>query len=184
MSWFYGSKGNSATRDFPARVVGKGDGVSPPCPSCSGLSQKEEEKETFELLVCIVEAINEGLKERLFELHPMCSQLLTRLEEDEGTDPYKCPYTVPIYARILVIMLITVVIILLLPDLGLELRLPHLRFTVRFRMEGFVLHYLPIVLGGAKELGIVYINIIRGAKEPGNLQNHRGVIEQRFPTVL
>ena len=28
--------------------------------------------------------------------------------------------------------------------------------------------------GGAKELGIVYINIIRGAKEPRNLQNHRG----------
>ena len=33
---------------------------------------------------------------------------------------------------------------------------------------------LPILLGGAKELGIVYINIIRGAKEPRNLQNHRG----------
>ena len=29
--------------------------------------------------------------------------------------------------------------------------------------------------GGAKELGIVCINIIRGAKEPRNLQNHRGV---------
>ena len=29
-------------------------------------------------------------------------------------------------------------------------------------------------MGGAKELGIVYINIIRGAKEPRNLQNHRG----------
>ena len=32
----------------------------------------------------------------------------------------------------------------------------------------------PIFLGGAKEVGIVYINIIRGAKEPRNLQNHRG----------
>ena len=30
-------------------------------------------------------------------------------------------------------------------------------------------------MGGAKELGMVYINIIRGAKEPRNLQNHRGV---------
>ena len=36
--------------------------------------------------------------------------------------------------------------------------------------------YPPILLGGAQELGIVYINIIRGAKEPRNLQNHRGVI--------
>ena len=32
---------------------------------------------------------------------------------------------------------------------------------------------LPILLGGVKGLGIVYINIIRGAKEPRNLQNHR-----------
>ena len=30
-------------------------------------------------------------------------------------------------------------------------------------------------MGGAKELGIVYINIIGGTKEPRNLQNHRGV---------
>ena len=29
---------------------------------------------------------------------------------------------------------------------------------------------LPILLGGAKEPGIVYISIIRGAKEPRNLQ--------------
>ena len=29
--------------------------------------------------------------------------------------------------------------------------------------------------GGAKELGIVHISIIRGAQEPRNLQNHRGV---------
>ena len=29
--------------------------------------------------------------------------------------------------------------------------------------------------GGAKELGIVYVNIVRGAKEPRNLQNYRGV---------
>ena len=35
---------------------------------------------------------------------------------------------------------------------------------------------LPISLGGAEELGIVYINTIRGAKEPRNLQNHRGVV--------
>ena len=34
---------------------------------------------------------------------------------------------------------------------------------------------LPILLGGAKEVGIVYINIIRGAREPRNLQNHSGV---------
>ena len=34
---------------------------------------------------------------------------------------------------------------------------------------------LSIVLGGAEELGMVYINILRGAKEPRNLQNHRGV---------
>ena len=33
---------------------------------------------------------------------------------------------------------------------------------------------LPILLGGAKELGIVYINIIRGAEELRNLQSHRG----------
>ena len=39
-----------------------------------------------------------------------------------------------------------------------------------------LLPYLPIPFGGAKELGIVYINIIRGAKEPRNLQNHRGDI--------
>ena len=30
--------------------------------------------------------------------------------------------------------------------------------------------WLPILLGGAKELGIVYINRIRGAKERRNLQ--------------
>ena len=36
--------------------------------------------------------------------------------------------------------------------------------------------FLPILLGGAKDLGIVYINIIRGAKEPRNPQNHRGVL--------
>ena len=40
---------------------------------------------------------------------------------------------------------------------------------------------LPIPLGGAKELGIVYINIIRGAKEPRNLQNHRGVVNYVIP---
>ena len=28
---------------------------------------------------------------------------------------------------------------------------------------------LPILLGGAKEVGIVYINLIRGAREPRNL---------------
>ena len=33
---------------------------------------------------------------------------------------------------------------------------------------------LPILLGGAKELGIVHINRVKGAKEPRNLQNHRG----------
>ena len=33
---------------------------------------------------------------------------------------------------------------------------------------------LPRLWGGAKELGIVYIKFIRGAKEPTNLQNHRG----------
>ena len=44
--------------------------------------------------------------------------------------------------------------------------------------------YLPIHLGGAKELGIVYINIIRGAKEPRNLQNHRGVIERSIMGFL
>ena len=33
--------------------------------------------------------------------------------------------------------------------------------------------------GGAKELGIVYISIVRGATEPRNLQNHRGE-EQLF----
>ena len=38
--------------------------------------------------------------------------------------------------------------------------------------------YLPILLRGAKELGIVYINIIRGAKEPRNLPNHRGVMHR------
>ena len=32
--------------------------------------------------------------------------------------------------------------------------------------------------GGAKELGIVYINIKRGAKEPRNLQNHRGAMKK------
>ena len=36
------------------------------------------------------------------------------------------------------------------------------------------MEHLPILWGGAKELGIVYMNIIRGAKEPRNLQNHRG----------
>ena len=41
---------------------------------------------------------------------------------------------------------------------------------------------LPILLGGAKELGIVYMNIIRGAKEPRNLQNHRG--EKTLHTCL
>ena len=40
--------------------------------------------------------------------------------------------------------------------------------------HGNIRIYLPILLGGPKELGIVYINIIRGAKEPRNLQNHRG----------
>ena len=35
---------------------------------------------------------------------------------------------------------------------------------------------LPLLFGGAKELGIVYINIIKGAKEPRNLHNHRGVV--------
>ena len=44
------------------------------------------------------------------------------------------------------------------------------------KVEKF-LDKLPILLGGAKELGIVYINIIRGAKEPRNLQNQRGVRE-------
>ena len=34
-------------------------------------------------------------------------------------------------------------------------------------------------MGGAQELGIVYINIIRGAKEPRNLQNHRGEEKQQ-----
>ena len=38
--------------------------------------------------------------------------------------------------------------------------------------------YLLTLLGGAKELGIVYINIIRGAKEPRNLQNHTRVKHQ------
>ena len=33
---------------------------------------------------------------------------------------------------------------------------------------------IPILLGAAKELGIIYINRLRGAKEPRNLQNHRG----------
>ena len=42
-----------------------------------------------------------------------------------------------------------------------------------------MMQYLPILLGGAKELGIVYINIIRGAKEPRNLQNHRGDIDPK-----
>ena len=44
--------------------------------------------------------------------------------------------------------------------------------------SGFPFKYsyiqLPILLGGAKELGMVYVNIIRGAKEPRNIQNHRG----------
>ena len=41
--------------------------------------------------------------------------------------------------------------------------------------------YYPYFWGSyCKELGIVYINIIRGAKEPGNLQNHRGVYQQCF----
>ena len=35
--------------------------------------------------------------------------------------------------------------------------------------------WLPILLGGAKELGIVYMNISRGATEPRILQNHRRV---------
>ena len=39
----------------------------------------------------------------------------------------------------------------------------------------FCVGWLPILLGGAKELEIVHINIIRGSKEPRNLQNHRGV---------
>ena len=43
---------------------------------------------------------------------------------------------------------------------------------------------LPILLGGAKELGIVYINIIRGAKEPRNLQNQRGVREFHLPSSI
>ena len=48
---------------------------------------------------------------------------------------------------------------------------------VRYHLATLLtLYHLPILLGGAKELGIVYINIIRGAKEPRNLQNHRGVI--------
>ena len=37
-----------------------------------------------------------------------------------------------------------------------------------------------MLLGGAKELKIVHISIIRGAKEPRNLQNHRGVIAHRY----
>ena len=50
----------------------------------------------------------------------------------------------------------------------------HLRWPP-FRAPAVqTLDYLPILLGGAKELGIVYINIIRGAKEPRNVQNHRG----------
>ena len=43
---------------------------------------------------------------------------------------------------------------------------------------------LPIPFGGAKELGIVYINIIRGAKEPRNLQNHRGDKPSSRSTVV
>ena len=31
-----------------------------------------------------------------------------------------------------------------------------------------------MLLGGAKELGIVHISIIKGVKEPKNLQNHKG----------
>ena len=31
---------------------------------------------------------------------------------------------------------------------------------------------LPILFGGAEELGIAHINIVRGAKEPRNLYNH------------
>ena len=42
-----------------------------------------------------------------------------------------------------------------------------------------LLGLLPILFGGAKELGIVHISIIRGAKEPRNLQNHRGVIVKK-----
>ena len=42
-------------------------------------------------------------------------------------------------------------------------------------MNGVSKTRLPILLWGAKELEIVHINIIRGAKEPRNLQNHRGV---------
>ena len=34
----------------------------------------------------------------------------------------------------------------------------------------FLLILLPRLLRGAKELGVVYINIIRGAQEPRNLQ--------------
>ena len=43
-----------------------------------------------------------------------------------------------------------------------------------FRVQGPIIFrelLLPILLGGAKELGIVHISIIRGAKEPRNLQN-------------
>ena len=42
-------------------------------------------------------------------------------------------------------------------------------------MESLEFTQARLILGGAKELGIVYINIIGGAKEPRNLQNHRGV---------
>ena len=33
----------------------------------------------------------------------------------------------------------------------------------------------PYFFWGAKELGIVFINILKGATEPRNLQNHGGV---------
>ena len=38
-----------------------------------------------------------------------------------------------------------------------------------------LIYSLSLLLGETKDLGILYINIIRGAKEPRNLQNHRGV---------
>ena len=50
-----------------------------------------------------------------------------------------------------------------------------LRLLVWFRDE-----HLPILLGGATELGIVYINRIRGAKEVRNLKNHRGDTHEHF----
>ena len=45
--------------------------------------------------------------------------------------------------------------------------------TIQTATSGLGLQQLPILLGRAKELGIVYINIIRGAKEPRNLQQGR-----------